>query len=622
MTDIFEPNWVEKIPFNYNEIYSIAKVDKWQNLPSHIFENRKQVTETLLNLPPSTTTREFVVNYGSYMVPAKKYLVDNWAVIGIDINTFELKDSLIISENSLIDRVIDFFNLQMTPDEVKDFLINKGLSDLVIIPALILILNKKRINNNFQYFVNLRVVNGYTQSKKLGKGTYGTVYKVTKNNLEYADKEVSQLDLNEVNILCTFDHPNILKAIDFFKDPVENTSHIILDLAEGSLTDEIESGKYINIKTKDMWMYQILSAVNFFHKKGYYHCDIKPDNILIKNGIAVLADFGLAYPFEYDQQFCGTPTWTAPEGLQDNHWGKDVAYRQVQNYQSIDIFSLGCVLAYIYSGKQLLDYKKFPDITIVYDVYLKDYKKVIANMNMNKLMTNLIEQMCAPLTIDRIETVEEVLKHPFFKKLNYDVPIPGQLTIIPEKCSTVLFDSFKWIMNIFAKYKCHILLAYVTISMSKRVFELQGGKTKIVVSACATVADELLGFNSLNNISWKSEIPEITMASKYIYELSDKIPYILQGKFRAPMLYDIASSFQEAIFGLGCAMACCPKPIEEIHLEYTSHETPLLLQNRLDKNGIITSQEYNDIFADEFMKHRDNLQEIFKLLPSKISKRR
>jgi hypothetical protein len=104
--------------------------------------------------------------------------------------------------------------------------------------------------------------------------------------------------------------------------------------------------------------------------------------------------------------------------------------------------------------------------------------------------------------------------------------------------------------------------------------------------------------------------------------LSDKIPYILQGKFRGPLLYDIASSFQEAIFGLGCAMACCPKPIEEIHLEYTSRETPLLLQNRLDKNGIITSQEYNDIFADEFMKHRDNLEEIFKLLPSKISKRR
>jgi serine/threonine protein kinase len=617
MTDIFEPNWVEKIPFNYNEISSVAKVDKWQNLPSHIFENRKQVTETLLNLPPSTTTREFVINYGSYMVPAKHYLVANWANIGIDINTFELKDSLIISENSLIDRVIDFFNLQMTPDEVKDFLINKGLSDLVIIPALILILNKKRINNNFQYFVNLRVVNGYTQSKKLGKGTYGTVYKVTKNNLEYADKEVSQLDLNEVNILCTFDHPNILKAIDFFKDPIENSSHIILDLAEGSLSDEIEKSKNININTKNMWMYQILSAANFFHKKGYYHCDIKPDNILIKNGNAILADFGLAYPFEYDQTFCGTPTWTAPEGLQSNHHGKNIAYRQVQNYQSIDIFALGCVLVYIYTGKPLFDYQKFPDITIVYDVYLKDYKKVIANMNMNKLMTNLIEQMCAPLSINRIETIEEVLKHPFFKKLNYDVPIPGVLIQIPSEnyVSDELFEAFKWIMNIFVKYKCHILLAYVTISMAKVIHKIKGGKAKINVAACAIVADELLGFNNLEQVKWNYEINDLkTMPRKDIFELVFKIPYMLNGKLRTPLLYDIAVSFQEAMFGIGCLISGCNISIDQLHLDYTSNETAKILQNRLDKNSILTVDEYNDIFADTFRKNKDNLEEIFKML--------
>ena len=621
MTDIFQPHWVERIPFNYTEINTDDKVKKWEKMPGNIFENRKQVTEVLLNFPSSVNTKEFIKNYQNYYGPEKSSLVANWANVASDINTFELKDSLLISDGSLINQVIIFFNLKVTPNEVKDFLLNKGLDEMVLIPALILILNKKRINNNFDYFVNLREVNGYKQIKKLGKGAYGTVYKVEKNNVEYADKEVSQLDLNEVNILCTFDHPNILKAIDFFKDPVENTSHIILDLAEGSLTDEIESGKYINIKTKDMWMYQILSAVNFFHKKGYYHCDIKPDNILIKNGNAVLADFGLAYPFEYDQQFCGTPSWTAPEGLQDDHWGKDAAYRQVQNYQSIDIFSLGCVLVYVYSGNQLLDYRKYPDVTSLYDSYLKDYKKVIKNMKMNLLITNLIEQMCAPLTMDRIETIEEVLKHPVFKKINYDVPIPGQLIVIPEKCSTVLFDSFKWIMNIFTKYKCHILLAYLTISMSKRVFELQGGKSKIVVAACAIVADELLGFNSLRSVNWKSEISEITMPTKYIYELYDKIPYILQGKFRAPMLYDIASSFQEAIFGLGCAMVCCPKTIEEIHLEYTANETPRLLQNRTDKNSIITDQDYNDIFADTFMKVRDNVMEIFKLFPSKISKR-
>jgi hypothetical protein len=621
MTDIFEPYWVEKIPFNYNEINTLDKVQKWESMPGNVFENRKQVTELLLNLPSSTDTREFIKNYQNYIGPAKSTLIANWNNVANDINTFELKDSLIISEGSLINQIINFFNLPMTPEEIKQFLIDKQLDGIVLIPALILILNKKRLNNNFQYFVNLREINGYKQLKKLGKGTYGTVYKVEKNNLQYADKEVSQLDLNEVNILCTFDHPNILKAVDFFKDPVERTSHIILNLAEGTLTDEIESSKSIKIKTKNMWMYQILSAANFFHKKGYYHCDIKPDNILINNGNAILADFGLAYPFEYDQTFCGTPTWTAPEGLQDDHWGKNIAYRQVQNYQSIDIFSLGCVLVYIYTGKPLFDYQKIPDVTILYDVYLKDYKRVIANMNMNPVFTSLIEQMCAPLVIDRIETIEEVLNHPFFKKLNYNVPIPGQLTVIPEKCYNELFDSFKWIMNVFAKYKCHILLAYLTISMSKRVYELEGGKPKIVVAACAIVADELLGFNSLNNVSWTTEIPDIAMPRKYMYQLYDKIPYILKGKFRGPMLYDIASSFQEAIFGLACAMVCCPKTIEEIHLEYTANETPYLLQNRLDKNAVITIDDYNDLFADIFMKYRDNLKEIFKFLPSKIAKR-
>lgn len=617
MTDIFEPNWVEKIPFNYNEIYSIAKVDKWQNLPPHIFENRKQVTELVLNLPPSTTTREFVTNYGSYIGPAKKHLVDNWANIADDIMNFELKDSLIISENSLIKLVIDFFNLQMTPDEVKDFLINKGLSDLVIIPALILILNKKRVNKNFQYFVNLRTVNGYTQSKKLGKGTYGTVYKVEKDNKEYADKEVSQLDLNEVNILCTFQHPNILKAVDFFKDPVENTSHIILDLAEGSLSDVMRSSKKIPIKTKNMWMYQILSAAHFFHKHGYYHCDIKPDNILINNGNAIFADFGLAYPFEYDQQFCGTPTWTAPEGLQDQHHGKHIAYRQMQNYQSIDIFSLGCVLAYIYTGNALLDYNKYPDVTLVYDIYLKDYKNVISHMNMSPVMTNLIEQMCAPLTIDRIETVEEVLKHPFFKKLNYDVPIPGIITEFKGKkyVSDDLFEAFKWIMKIFVKNNSHILLAYTTISMTKLIYNLEGGNPKIVVAACAVVSDELLGFRNLEKVSWNTELKGITaMPRKDLFVLYDKIPYILKGKLREPMLYDVAVSFQEAMFGLACLMAGSDLTIEEIHLQYTKNESPNALQNRTDKNAIIDDNDYNDVFADTFRKNKDNLSEIFKMM--------
>ena len=98
MTDIFEPHWVEKIPFNYNEINILDKVQKWEKMPGNVFENRKQVTELLLNLPSSTNTREFIKNYQNYIGPAKSALIANWNNIANDINTFELKDSLIISE--------------------------------------------------------------------------------------------------------------------------------------------------------------------------------------------------------------------------------------------------------------------------------------------------------------------------------------------------------------------------------------------------------------------------------------------------------------------------------------------------------------------------------------------
>jgi len=68
MSDIFESHWVEKIPFNYNEINTLDKVKNWENLPANVFENRKQVTELLLNFPPSTNTIEFIKNYQKYYV--------------------------------------------------------------------------------------------------------------------------------------------------------------------------------------------------------------------------------------------------------------------------------------------------------------------------------------------------------------------------------------------------------------------------------------------------------------------------------------------------------------------------------------------------------------------------
>jgi hypothetical protein len=68
------------------------------------------------------------------------------------------------------------------------------------------------------------------------------------------------------------------------------------------------------------------------------------------------------------------------------------------------------------------------------------------------------------------------------------------------------------------------------------------------------------------------------------------------------------------MFGIGCLISGCNISIDQLHLDYTSNETAKILQNRLDKNSILTVDEYNDIFADTFRKNKDNLEEIFKML--------
>ena len=109
------------------------------------------------------------------------------------------------------------------------------------------------------------------------------------------EKEQSYLQ-EELAILKSLDHPNIVKFIDFFEDD----SHfcIVMELLQGgALFDSIieqqknVSNSFSEPEVRDAIM-SLADAMAYYHNMGVVHRDIKPSNLLIgPNGI-ILCDFG------------------------------------------------------------------------------------------------------------------------------------------------------------------------------------------------------------------------------------------------------------------------------------------------------------------------------------------
>ncbi|XP_020597466.1 mitogen-activated protein kinase kinase kinase 3-like, partial [Phalaenopsis equestris] len=87
----------------------------------------------------------------------------------------------------------------------------------------------------------------------------------------------------------------------------------------------------------------ILFGLRHIHNMGYVHCDIKPDNILIVDGEAKIADFGLAMRVGKESSkgnIRGTPLYMAPESVSRNEYNA-----------AADIWALGCSVSKMASSR-------------------------------------------------------------------------------------------------------------------------------------------------------------------------------------------------------------------------------------------------------------------------------
>ncbi len=99
---------------------------------------------------------------------------------------------------------------------------------------------------------------------------------------------------DEIQILKTFDHPNVVKL--FGEHMVNSRLCLELELVEGCDLREWIRDKRSHLLETDLWiLVQVARGLGAVHEKGFIHRDLKPENVLISNqGEIKLSDFGLA----------------------------------------------------------------------------------------------------------------------------------------------------------------------------------------------------------------------------------------------------------------------------------------------------------------------------------------
>jgi serine/threonine protein kinase len=208
-----------------------------------------------------------------------------------------------------------------------------------------------------------KMIGRYQIKKELGRGGMATVYrafdpmfarevaiKVLPRELLH-NPQFHKRFAREAKTIAKLEHAAIVPVYDVGEDN-EQPYFVMRIMAGGSLAERVAKGPMTLEETASI-LKRIATGLDYAHKKGVVHRDLKPGNILFDEaGEPFLSDFGIAKIANMSQQtnltgsggIVGTAAYMSPEQAR----GEDIDYRS-------DIYALGIILYEMLSGKVPFD---------------------------------------------------------------------------------------------------------------------------------------------------------------------------------------------------------------------------------------------------------------------------
>lgn len=269
--------------------------------------------------------------------------------------------------------------------------------------------------------------NRYHVHRQLGGGGMGIVYHVTDSltgndvalkqvlidaphsfKLDDSDVDYRVALAHEFKTMASLRHPNIISVLDYGFDEDQQPYYTMELLADAQpLTLVAQSCDF----TQQLhYLMQLLHALAYLHRRGVYHRDLKPDNVLVQDGTVRVLDFGLALvknQTDPAQNATGTLAYMAPETL-----------KGLPPTPATDLYAVGVMGYEIFVGRHPFNLN---DVNIL----LQDVITTLPNFANTSIQADLmmiLERLMLKNPQDRYQSAQDVIdvfNHIIEQPLNY-----------------------------------------------------------------------------------------------------------------------------------------------------------------------------------------------------------